>query len=63
MKVGDLVKVNRYHFKGEACYAIIIGFDKDDDPIISYLGGDITPHYVFRSNIEVLSSADQRSSK
>ena len=63
MKVGDLVKVNRHHFKGESCYAIIVGFDKDDDPIISYLGGDSTPHYVFRSNIEVLSSADQRSSK
>ena len=63
MKVGDLVKVNRYRFEGEPCYAIIVAFDKDDDPIISYVGGDSTPHYVFRSNIEVLSSADQRSSK
>ena len=63
MKVGDLVMINRYRFKGEPCYAIIVGFDKDADPIISYLGGDNTPHSVFRFNIEVLSSADQRSSK
>ena len=63
MKVGDLVKVKRYRFEGEPCYAIIVAFDKDDDPIISYVGGDSTPHYVFRSNIEVLSSSDQRSSK
>ena len=63
MKVGDLVKVNRYRFEGEPCYAIIVAFDKDNDPIISYIGGDSTPHYVFRSNIEELSSADQRSSK
>ena len=63
MKVGDLVKVKRYRFEGEPCYAIIVAFDKDNDPIISYVGGDSTPHYVFRSNIEALSSADQRSSK
>ena len=63
MKVGDLVKVKRYRFEGEPCYAIIVAFDKDNDPIISCVGGDSTPHYVFRSNIEVLSSADQRSSK
>ena len=63
MKVGDLVKVNRYRFKGEPRYAIIVTFDKDNDPIISYLVGDHTPHSVYRSNIEVLSSADQRSSK
>ncbi len=63
MKVGDLVKVNRYRFKGEPCYAIIVAFDKDNDPIISYVGADSEPHPVFRSNIEVLSSADQRSSK
>jgi len=63
MKVGDLVKVKRYRFEDEPYYAIIVAFDKDNDPIISYVGGDSTPHYVFRSNIEVLSSADQRSSK
>ena len=63
MKVGDLVMIGRYRFKGEPWYAIIVGFDEDDDPIISYLRHDNTPHSVFRSNIEVLSSADQRSSK
>jgi len=63
MKVGDLVKVKRYRFEGEPCYALIVGFDEDNDPIISYVGGDSTPHSVYRSNIEVLSSADQRSSK
>ena len=63
MKVGDLVKVNSYRFEGEPCYAIIVAFDKDNDPIISYVGADSEPHPVFRSNIEVLSSADQRSSK
>ena len=53
--------INRYRFKGEPCYAIIVGFDKDDDPIISYLGGDNTPHSVFRFNLEVLSSGQNLS--
>ena len=61
MKVGDLVMINRYRFKGEPCYAIIVGFNKDDDPIISYLGGDNTPHSVFRFNLEVLSSGQNLS--
>jgi len=69
MKVGDLVTTIR-HLPGTpisairgGALALIVGFDADNDPIISYVGGDSTPHSVYRSNIEVLSSADQRSSK
>ena len=61
MKVGDLVKVNRYRFEGEPCYAIIVAFDKDDDPIISYVGGESEPHPVFRFNVQVLSSGQNLS--
>ena len=61
MKVGDLVKVNRHHFKGEPCYAIIVAFDKDNDPIISYVGGESEPHPVFRFNVQVLSSGQNLS--
>ena len=61
MKVGDLVMINRYRFKGEPCYAIIVAFDKDNDPIISYVGGDSEPHPVFRFNVQVLSSGQNLS--
>ncbi len=61
MKVGDLVMINRYRFKGEPWYAIIVGFDEDDDPIISYVRHDSTPHSVFRFNVEVLSSGQNLS--
>ena len=61
MEVGDLVKVNRYRFKGEPRYAIIVTFDKDNDPIISYVGGDSTPHAVFRFNIQPLSNGQNLS--
>lgn len=59
MKVGDLVTTIR-HIR-EGALALIVGFDADNDPIISYVGGDSTPHAVFRFNVQVLSSGQNLS--
>jgi len=67
MKVGDLVTTIR-HLPGTpisairgGALALIVGFDADNDPIISYVGGDSTPHAVFRFNIQPLSSGQNLS--
>ena len=70
MKVGDLVTTNRnlHAIRGApasavrgGALALIVGFDKDDDPIISYVGGDSDPHPIFRFNVQVLSSGQNLS--
>lgn len=63
MKVGDLVRCIR-QLPGaptRRALALIVGFDKDDDPIISYVAGDHTPHSVYRFNIQLLSSGQNVS--
>ena len=67
MKVGDLVTTIR-HLPGApisairgGALALIVGFDKDNDPIVSYVGRDSEPHPVFRFNVQVLSSGQNLS--
>ena len=63
MKVGDLVTSIR-SLPGahtSRALALIVGFDEDDDPIISYLVGDRTPHSVYRFNLQLLSSGQNLS--
>ena len=69
MKVGDLVTTIR-HLPGAPIIAIrggalalIVGFDKDNDPIVSYIGSGrwSEPHPVFRFNVQVLSSGQNLS--
>ena len=54
MKVGDLIQ-----FKGlrnSPLLGVIVGFDKDNDPIIrSCKGGTTTPHW--RNQVEVLNES------
>ena len=69
MKVGDLVTTIRHlhPLRGSSsavrggALALIVGFDKDNDPIVSYVGGDSEPHPVFRFNVQVLSSGQNLS--
>ena len=55
MKVGDLVKY--WHDDGRRASppGIVVDFDKDDDPIVWFPGGNDPPAPYFRQDMEIIS--------
>ena len=53
MRVGDLVKYDG-GYPGP-CLGLVMGFDKDGDPIVEFFDQDMVSAAYYKSDIEVVS--------